>query len=116
MKIDRLIFNDCMITQIDAEISITGDGIIVKDFEFDDIFAGHNLSAAEIFAFLAGKNYSQTEANRRISRQIEKYCNQFADKYKAIFEEDPAIKYPAMLTFHTLQRTHFFNIYLNFDF
>ena len=118
MKIDRLIFNDCMITDIAADISINGDGVFVKDFEFGQIRDERNkqLSAAERAIFYAKKNYSQTEAVRRIEYQVAKYCNQFCEKYKAFFEENEAIRYPSMLAFHTLLRTHFSNIQISENF
>ena len=118
MKIDRLIFNDCMITDIAADISINGDGVFVKDFAFGQIRDERNkqLSDDEILAFLAGKNYSESDANRRIEYQVAKYCTQFCDKYKAIFDENEAIRYSSMLAFHTLLRTHFSNIQISENF
>ena len=118
MIIDRLIFNDCIIFDIAADVSITGGGVWVKDFEFGQIRDDRNkqLSAAEILAFLAGKNYSESDANRRIEYQVAKYCTQFCDKYKAIFDENEAIRYSSMLAFHTLLRTHFSNIQISENF
>ena len=118
MKIDRLIFNDCIISDIEAEMSINGHGVFVKDFEFWQIRDERNkkLSAAERAIFYAQKSYSQTEAIRRIQHQVAKICNQFCDEYKAIFEKNEAIKYPAMLAFHTLLRTHFSNIQISENF
>ena len=118
MKIDRLIFNDCIIFDIAADIRINGDGVFVKDFEFGQIRDERNkqLSAAERVNFYAKKSYSQTEAIRRIEHQIAKYCNKFFDEYKAIFEKNEAIKYPSILTVDTVQFAHFSNIQISENF
>ena len=118
MIIDRLIFNDCIIFDIAADVSITGGGVWVKDFEFGQIRDERNkqLSAAERVNFYAKKSYSQTEAIRRIEYQVAKHCTQFCEKYKAFFEENETIRYPSMLAFHTLLRTHFSNIQISENF
>ena len=108
MKIDRLIFNDCIISGIDAEMSINGNGVFVENFEFDNM--------DEVSVFLAKKNYTKAEAIRRITKEIEKYCNQFCDEHRTRFIDDAVIKYPAMLAFKMLQFVHFTDIHLNSDF
>jgi len=122
MKIDRLIFNDCIITGIEADVSPYREGIIINEFDFDfsDIFGNSawksEMSEGEVLSFLAKKKYTAPKARLRISKEIEKYCNQFYNEYRAKFSEGTAIKYPAMLSFKLLQEAHITDIHLDSDF